>query len=138
MFSEPEVFLHVLYFTVKENLALLFLHDVSRLRNSIAVALSLHLVHLGLHSACSLLVSEDSIFLLICGLGVRLAVEKHLVPAFVSSEYLQDFLVVIVVSSRRVHKCSIPQTVLLESRLVRLTNVESGQGSFILQFQAGF
>lgn len=51
---------------------------------------------MGLH-ASTLIVAKDCVLLLIGCFGVWLAVEQHLRPALVSSEHLEDFLVVIIV-----------------------------------------
>jgi len=44
---------------------------------------------------------------------------------------------VIIVGGRRIHKCAVPETVLLEAGLVLLSHSESLQSPFILQLQTG-
>ena len=95
MLTKTDTLLHVLYFSVQVNLAFFLFDNVGGLLDGFSVARG-HL--LGLH-ASTLVVTEDSIFLLISCLGVRFTVEKHLRPALISPEHLQNFLIVIIVCS---------------------------------------
>ena len=43
----------------------------------------------------------------------------------------------IIVGGRRIHKCAVPEAVLLEASLILLSHSESLQSPFILQLQTG-